>query len=250
MRIISKYKDFYDYLVQDHNPDLVWVRKPDTASISDHKKYYDLGVGINRDMSRRDIDTIKLSYEVFGIYPYIYVIPLAGVTYNSFVGVDKEYIVLSREIFNDLLNGDESTIVDYVLNNASEHLLDSLSFRNSKLKYVKTIRDLNRIAWKKECPEIFKELGAPVFCEYHSVGLPDEYRSIDWASKDYVINPVFSKFSQNILRYWFDELNNINTYNNIENFLWSVKSEPISEPDNKTKIVSHGFDLKTSFRKM
>ena len=39
-------------------------------------------------------------------------------------------------------------------------------------------------------------------------------------------------------------------YNDIENFLWSQKQEPMSIPDNKTKILYHGFDLKTSFRKM
>ena len=44
--------------------------------------------------------------------------------------------------------------------------------------------------------------------------------------------------------------NDLNTYINIENFLWSVKQEPISNPDNNTKILAHGFDLKTSFRKM
>ena len=27
MKIISKYKDFYDYIVQDHDADLVYVRK-------------------------------------------------------------------------------------------------------------------------------------------------------------------------------------------------------------------------------
>ena len=54
----------------------------------------------------------------------------------------------------------------------------------------------------------------------------------------------------NILKYWYDDLNDLNTYINIENFLWSVKQEPVANPDNKTKILSHGFDLKTSFRKM
>ena len=53
-----------------------------------------------------------------------------------------------------------------------------------------------------------------------------------------------------ILKFWIDNLMNINTYNNIENFLWSIKQEPTSEPDNKTKIINHGFDLKTSFRNM
>ena len=66
----------------------------------------------------------------------------------------------------------------------------------------------------------------------------------------YVTNICFSRLSKNILKYWYDELNTINTYNNIENFLWSIKQEPISNPDNKTKILSHGFDLKTSFRTM
>ena len=26
MRIVSKYKDFYDYLVQDHDADIIYVR--------------------------------------------------------------------------------------------------------------------------------------------------------------------------------------------------------------------------------
>ena len=47
-----------------------------------------------------------------------------------------------------------------------------------------------------------------------------------------------------------EDLDNRPIYNDIENFLWSIKQEPISEPDNKTKIINHGFDLKTSFRKM
>jgi formyltetrahydrofolate synthetase len=52
----------------------------------------------------------------------------------------------------------------------------------------------------------------------------------------------------NILVAW--TLDNTPVYNDIENFLWMTKQEPISEPDNKTKIINHGFDLKTSFRKM
>jgi hypothetical protein len=54
----------------------------------------------------------------------------------------------------------------------------------------------------------------------------------------------------NWLKYIKDDLDKRDVYTDIENYLWSMKQEPISEPDNKTKIVSHGFDLKTSFRKM
>ena len=55
----------------------------------------------------------------------------------------------------------------------------------------------------------------------------------------------------NIINTIFDDLtSNRSVYTDIENFLWANKQEPISEPDNKTKIVNHGFDLKTSFRNM
>ena len=54
----------------------------------------------------------------------------------------------------------------------------------------------------------------------------------------------------NILKYYYNDLVDLNTYINIENFLWSIKQEPVAAPDNKTKLQAHGFDLKTSFRKM
>ena len=63
-------------------------------------------------------------------------------------------------------------------------------------------------------------------------------------------NPIFNDFEINVLKYIKEDLDKRPIYNDIENFLWSVKQEPISEPDNKTKIINHGFDLKTSFRKM
>ena len=61
--------------------------------------------------------------------------------------------------------------------------------------------------------------------------------------------PILSKDTDKTIDI-YNDLYDINTYNNIENFLWSIKQEPESKPDNKIKILSHGFDLKTSFRKM
>ena len=52
------------------------------------------------------------------------------------------------------------------------------------------------------------------------------------------------------IKYIKDDLDKRDVYTDIENYLWSMKQEPISEPGNDTKIISHGFDLKTSFRKM
>lgn len=255
MKIISKYKDFYDYLVQDHDSDLVWVRKVGYAQLDDRRKYYDVGdfmFGISyRIMQAKD--SIRLSYEVFGIYPHIYCIPIAKVRYHGYVNVETEKIVISRSAYDSLLAGDEDTFIKYVCDNLSDYAQEYIKQNNIKLTYQKHINSVN-VAWKKECPEIFEKFDAPIFAQYNSCGLPNEYINEDiledYSYRWYVTNPVFSKFTQNILKYWFDEVNTVNTYNNIENFLWSKKQEPVSESDNKTKILSHGFDLKTSFRKM
>lgn len=50
------------------------------------------------------------------------------------------------------------------------------------------------------------------------------------------------------MRIWFEEIYSLNTYTNIENFLWASKQEPIANPDNNIKIIAHGFDTKDSFR--
>jgi hypothetical protein len=109
--------------------------------------------------------------------------------------------------------------------------------------------------FKFECKEIFQKLNAPVYVWYDYKLFNDSVYAEQISEGKvtdirYITNICFNKLSFNILKYWYDELNDVNTYNNIENFLWSIKQEPISNPDNKTKILSHGFDLKTSFRKM
>ena len=94
-----------------------------------------------------------------------------------------------------------------------------------------------------------------MFCEVSPIIDDSAYYNLkDYKGKEkdkyWIGNCSFEKLGKNILKIWMEELMSVNTYNNIENFLWSIKQEPISEPDNKTKIVNHGFDLKTSFRKM
>ena len=42
MRIVSKYKDFYDYLVQDHDADITYVRNIDVSYELYDKLYNDL----------------------------------------------------------------------------------------------------------------------------------------------------------------------------------------------------------------
>ena len=98
-------------------------------------------------------------------------------------------------------------------------------------------------------------MNAPVFCEHNedviNLDAYPQYRNLFMLNHEriyYLANVSFVKLGIDMLRFWINELMDINTYNNIENFLWSIKQEPIANPDNKTKIISHGFDLKTSFR--
>ena len=60
-------------------------------------------------------------------------------------------------------------------------------------------------------------------------------------------NIAISRFDN---KYWFDEINNLNTYSNIESFIMTSKLDPEPIISNEGKIIAHGFDLKTSFRKM
>ena len=71
--------------------------------------------------------------------------------------------------------------------------------------------------------------------------------------KDYglTLNPIFVKQNFDVLGTNRTRIiNEQNVYIDIENFLWEMKKEPESIPDNKTKIINAGFDLKTSFRNM
>lgn len=61
-------------------------------------------------------------------------------------------------------------------------------------------------------------------------------------------NICFNKLALPIHKYWINDMNNI--YSDIENFLIASKLEPEPKISNNGKIIAHGFDLKTSFRKM
>ncbi len=298
MKIISKYKDFYDYLVQDHDSDLIYKRNHDFVS-----KYYDnlfkkdiyhtpwfsLYYGyketyINNFHGEIDIDNI-----IFGVYPYVYSQPIIKIFYkdNSTNKLNYLIVVLNKQIIDGLLSDDiklneeaynnllniAQTEIDKLSPDISEHVKVSFSYYlNKNIKNY-----LQKYIWKTECKNIFLNIKAPVFIKYYSklfensvywndilsfnnINNPNNFINIknnkdnkNKANKKfihYITNISFQKLNYNIIKYWSDELYNLNTYINIENFLWSIKQEPISNPDNKTKILSHGFDLKTSFRKM
>ena len=280
MKIVSKFKDFYDYLVQDNDAALTYVR-----SVNIVDKYYD-DLFKNRSdistpyfsryygysdpyMKNRELGELSFGNYIFGIYPYIYSQPVLYVHYNNLAwgGTECIRIILSKAIIEEVFNTENVDSLITLAQTEYDKLVDKRTCNKAKVHFAsyytnkKLVDALKKYIWKFECKELFIKIGSPVFvkyyCELFDGGSYWEY-IYNWSHifdhskgyKHYITNISFNKLNENILKYWYDELNTINTYNNIENFLWSIKQEPISNPDNNTKIVSHGFDLKTSFRKM
>ena len=285
MKIISKYKDFYDFFTHDYEADIVYVREPVKVHESYKKLYEDntskfymdkiryvSGSGYNRYRTLMEGHVWFDNY-IFGIFPNVYSQPVIGVcvetiTYNT----ENITTALSHKFIDELCslkNNEEQKayiqryvfkmINDYALNHSYIKIPKKIIFPSSH----KNIGDyLKKFVWKYECREVFQKLNAPVWIETadnltnntvymeYPGGPQIKHMGNSTPDAQYITNICFNKLNDNILKYWYDDLNDLNTYIAIENFLWSVKQEPIANPDNKTKIISHGFDLKTSFRKM
>jgi hypothetical protein len=268
MKIVSKNKYFYDYLVQNHDADIIYVRNIDVlyelydklyASDKRYTPYYGSYYGYYggyRSGKEKD-GCISFGNYVFGVYPNVYSQPLARVKYTSVTdNPEYLYIILTKQIVDDIiLRNDISSLVDF----SNKEIEKVNHFKEVKcfVSYSNPQKTLPNYVWKLECKEIFEKLKSPVWTKFDtSLYEGGAYWNFLY-DKDqprkrvhYVKDICFNKLNNNILKYWYNELNDINTYINIENFLWSIKQEPVSTPDNKTKILSHGFDLKTSFRKM
>lgn len=272
MKIISKYKDFYDYIVQDHDADITYVRnigivqeyyddlfKDDNYSLPYFNRHY--GYINSYYSTKRSDGDVTLGNYIFGIYPFIYSQPYVDMKYSDVCGHDEHLIIiLSKNLIDDILDPSK---MKSGIDNLKTLLMDEFNktkYHSEKSFKVQIHKDfyknLKKYIWKKSCPEIFYKIKAPVFVKEYNELFNDGAYSNCWPEFDkhkyihYIINISFQKLNKNILKYWYDEVFDINTYINIENFLWSIKQEPEAKPDNKTKIVAHGFDLRTSFRKM
>ncbi len=284
MKIICKYKDFYDFFTHDYEADIVYVREP-VKVYESYKKLYEDNTGkFYSDRNRyvpnpgytRQYKTegyVWFDNYIFGVFPNVYSQPVIGVCVET-ITYNTEYITstLTHKFVDELCalkNNEEQKayIQHYVSKMINDYALNHPYIKIPK-KIIppsssKMIGDyLKKFAWKYECREVFMKLNAPVWIEANdnliSQTIYFEYRNenkikhVGNSTRDaqYITNICFNKLNDNILKYWYNDLMDLNTYINIENFLWSVKQEPIVNPDNKTKIISHGFDLKTSFRKM
>lgn len=267
MKIISKYKDFYDsfgYILGKPDESIVYIRnteiiKNDDKRFNKQKKflddytYYEYGYRNKNEGYRAVINVM-----VCGIYPYLYMCPfyiIVSVTnYDNYLipVYDIDPIPVS---FDDIKNKDYDRIYNKVQVSfnkfANENHINSKSLKISEINskggkygFYKQFNFINN-NWKVENIDIFKELGVPTFVYTHKNSLI--YNIFNY--HELILNPVFTKMDFNVLGSNMDDvINNSNVYIDIENFLWSMKQEPEAKPDNNTKIINAGFDLKTSFR--
>ena len=115
MKIVSKYKDFYDYLVQDHDADITYVRNIDVSDelydklYESDKRYtscYRLHDGhyIGFISGKEKDGYISFDNYVFGVYPNVYSQPLARVKYTSVTNNPEYlYIILTKQIVDDII---------------------------------------------------------------------------------------------------------------------------------------------------
>lgn len=243
MKIISKHnkKDFYDYLSfgYDTSDDIIYLRNSEDLNLEESNLILSF---VNKYIPHINAPRYNpyISYLIVGIYPYCYVIPY--LEYNSFDSYEQPRIIFPYSLIKNL-----DKLNDHIKKCGGNVILDKPVYIYSHFFY----NDKNEQE-KFKCEEVFKELMSPTFVwVYNDKAYKHNFRFNNYNHKYYGIkNPIFNDFEINVLKYIKEDLDKRPIYNDIENFLWSIKQEPISEPDNKTKIINHGFDLKTSFRKM
>lgn len=276
MKIISKYKDFYDFIVQDHDADLTYIRQ--IGIVTEyfdnlfHKEgniipYYSKYYGYSDRFQYAKTGYIGFDNFIFGIYPFVYSQPILRIYGKNIAwgGIENSFIILGRELVDKVLSDDDQLSQEgynELLKLAQKEYDDlvekgtykpiKVSFNKKNFKEVQT--SLKSYVWKIDCPDIFYKIESPVFTKYYDELYVDGAYYNNWPKEPktmhYITDISFQKLNHNILKYWYNDVFDLNTYINIENFLWSIKQEPEAKPDNKTKILAHGFDLKTSFRKM
>jgi hypothetical protein len=282
MKIIDNRKDFYDFSagMYDTDDSIVYVRK----TVDYQKKNTDDNVLIERVKDRLKnrvpeyihkhgikyaSDQIYIEHLILGIYPNVYIVPFIVITEYDETRYERYRVTHTIPMPFDIYE-DDNAIVSYIKNAYPE--LERKTFKlNTPSSSRKTIfaSKKNFVTNKEfifEDIELFTNIiNAPTFIYMTDFG------GSQWDSSavrnlivykrnnthtnhnyytDLIVNPVFTDYDSKILKPIRDILDNTPVYNDIENFLWMTKQEPISEPDNKTKIINHGFDVKTSFRKM
>lgn len=267
MKIVSKYKDFYDsfgFILGKPDESVTYVRIPVYINPKEESEYnsiienldeytYSETTGYNKDPYVAYLNTV-----VVGIYPYIYLCPFYVIVQRKTRGMigdnilyDIKPITITEE---DVKNNPEhiyekvhAKFNKYKKENGISGTLHVHEFTHQNWKYYGWNKyDIKVSPWKIENHDIFRKINSPTFV-YTNVR--DTISSFMGEAGGLILNPIFVKLPFDVLGASRDSMiNEQNIYIDIENFLWENKKEPISNPDNNTRILAAGFDLKTSFR--
>lgn len=267
MKIISKYKDFYDsygFILGKPDDSITYVRT--TENIDDDHKQYKSIIKKIQDYGHlhfhmygfKENYVAWLESIVCGIYPYIYICPFYVIMHRlnngrTFLPIDLKPISISEEFVHDknkreyIYNKVQTKFDEYCDKNKIRENIHIEKIIDYKYSWYKPSFMFETQSWKIEKPDIFRQLNVPVFMYVNKNDDIAKYVN----DCGLILNPIFVKqnfdvFGSNKNRV----INEQNVYIDIENFLWETKKESESTPDNKTKIINAGFDLKTSFRKM
>lgn len=278
MKIIDSRKDFYDFTCGMYDTDdrIVYVRKTqcfkyniidENKTINAFKKSLKNKIPSTNHIHVLNTEPYHLFIEhlIVGIYPNIYIIPfIVTIEYNKNMYAKWSHnktLPLPIDFYND-----DEKILEYYFSKYPDE-------KNRKYK-MHTYGSMRKTIWNAnyfvnefvfENKDVFEKIiKAPTFIFINDNNNYSPLRQIinvdlsnptftkerhDYATT-LIVNPIFVNYPNFILKPIRHILDNTPIYNNIENFLWAIKQEPISEPNNETKIINHGFDLKTSFRKM
>lgn len=275
MKIVSKFKDFYDYLVTGYDTDetIKYLRETKVMGDQELEKLFShvkqarmilafskARVNLMRTkIGRKNEDLVAfLEFTVIGIYPEVRIIPTITVYDISGVGlyydhngamIDKRVTLIPLEIFKEEGVVFDKERLNLISGLYSLELVDKDSALIYNRKY-ESIRYSSRKLTSGEvdvfkspedlvitCPDLFFTLGAPIFVAGLGRGEGIE------------VNPCLTNLPKDKvdLDWMFQDPSNIRY--RVEQFIIENSSPKIVEPDNNTKIQAAGFDLKTSFRK-
>ena len=280
MKIVSKFQDFYEfdcYRYGEPSSTPVWHRVTDEKEIQvddkiaekinslflskGHSLYYDQRGKYCWSKRNNILEPVGVENYIIGIYPYTYYIPKVyfyktvenddPYTKNNFKTKRIQIYLSPKDSIDILTIKDSFTEIIPKYGVSYRDLCYPDDIVTSGKRNAWNIRNTRREAHDRnnmiiKFPELFDIANEPIISFSRGItGITNKWKKYSLRIN---INENLSK--TDLLSYYPEIVSERDIYTELENYLISKQQEPILEPDNKTKITSHGFDLKTSFRNM
>jgi hypothetical protein len=241
MRLIIKYKDYYD-TAKGYGIDETIIYDRKTHILNNHPK---ASMSLPTRMSLifgNDTFTKPIVPYILGFCGKTYVVFGHNMMSDSIIGPERvpglmwQYSSdLEKDGYNIFIGGDE--LFEYYENHPKVGERSRRDFKRwGEKEYKQFIADWDN----KDNIDLFREFNTPVFAICH------DRHTYQATRQQVVINPVLS-----ILQ-WYRKFDAYQAFQEISMFLSGVLGNIEKETSNMSdldKIASHGFDTKTSFRK-